>query len=1171
MTALAFAQCDPRSLLLAGEGSFLRIFDPSSSRLLFSKRLFCTQAIHGIKGCDDGENSAAFAPVTPSSNFLIWGGRSICIVQIESHVDQSGGYNIRCDILGEEVLLLDWILDACFWSTTSAVSPMNTVPYAIIFTSHNVLSALYLRWSADLDTICSMSIVPFATGPQSILYSGHLISLDSDWLLIASGAVFGEVLVWACNRASHFSPSDNVTLGHLLYLFSGHDGSIFGVRISESSVAPNKDNPRRVLASCSDDRTIRLWNISNARSEISRLCRSNDSGSFAQTCTQKGASDVEPDKSRCLAMVVGHASRIWGLRFLASDGQSVRLISYGEDATTQIWRFDHEIKSVATFGTTSNRLRLEISQKYHIGKNIWAVATSHQEPSSSIFTGGADGRIASYIIGSGKSQSTGSLEGRLRNREAFSIDIIPNRSKNDETGYLARHRTVDTTVSGIFNAMQGDWELNRSLKSGIPTYPSGTFKGTANLISRPPTDVAYDAEYLYTEEGYLETEQGLCLQGSRRYVYRYERAKKEITAWFVRPGSEAAADYLFHNVDFNSAVSERQEQYEQDHALIQKASGYHLCIEDQYKAEYGFLQNRGVLEEWSLRYDVTGPEKDYSADARYTRSLTDKEKAAVDSSEVIAGINAEAHHTRLPRVTGTRPVHDSPKSYSWINKHELLATTAKGCILLGTLSEDTASHYDYFEEISWEEISQLNDLTSYSLTCSVEHLDCILLSGKQGVVYLYQNRQKTVNPIITLHCKVSGLFTQELLGSHVDKARKKSTGIVAACLGSPSVYMCTMHLDGSLRAEKAYISDLVGLKLPSHFVVTSAQWIGSDTFLALGSRSGALCVYKYPECTLSEARMTPFPCFRHVHGEDAITSIQKLPAYTSTSKVYFLTTGRNGRCAVHHLSQRPNYTSDHLRLETVHVLEPPFGPNIEGGLFDSLTKDLIVWGFRSKSFVVWNESKQKEVMEIECGGSHRSWAYRQNSSGKEGGAFVWTQASICNIHTQEQASHELIQPGGHGREIKAMAIYQADGQNHTHARKLIATGAEDTTVRIIMSSDDNSTRSDKWVCRGVMKSHTTGIQQLRWTPDGSFLFSAGGGEELLAWKVQPVPCIDVGVILFSRCPSVTEDSDLRVMDFDILIIEDDNSTTSERRFLMAVVYSDSSVRVCKFSLNVNDN
>lgn len=76
-------------------------------------------------------------------------------------------------------------------------------------------------------------------------------------------------------------------------------------------------------------------------------------------------------------------------------------------------------------------------------------------------------------------------------------------------------------AKAIFRSLQGDWKLERNLISYLATYPSGTFRGSANFCPRAPTDPGHDAEYLYVEEGDFETEQGLKFRASRRYACFY--------------------------------------------------------------------------------------------------------------------------------------------------------------------------------------------------------------------------------------------------------------------------------------------------------------------------------------------------------------------------------------------------------------------------------------------------------------------------------------------------------------------------------------------------------------------------------------------------------------------------------------------------------------------------
>ena len=1158
VTALAFVKCGQRLLLLAGEGSLLRVFDYRTSRFLQSLEVLFTESIHGIESCYDGNRVNDYT-VPGRSSCLVWGGRSVCMVQLESQSDRHGNCTVQCQILTDRIQLVDWILNMCYWPRLSASTGSDSLDFALL-TAHNVLFLLSIPVLSTSDGHLPFTAVPFSAGPLSVLYSGHLISLDSDRLLVASGTVFGEILVWTCTRGSGEPDQSDMRPGHLFHCFTGHEGSIFGVRISEVVIDDRVGHHLRVVASCSDDRTIRLWDISDIEAEIIRFQDRQSLSASVETGFGGHALDDRIHHNHCLATAMGHSSRIWGLRSLPGSGQSWQLLSYGEDATTYIWQLSFREPLRPTLSGNLWTVRFGTTQRYHTGKNIWAVATYEEPEGSAIATGGADGRIVSYSISSGKPQALSGVHVRLPSKEEL---VIHSEAKGagiiriEKTSSLKQQNTL---AQSVFQSLNGSWKLSRILKSAVPTYPSGLFQGTASLTARSTTDDAYDSEYLYMEEGTLVTEQGFSLQGSRRYVYRYQQSTDTITAWFVKPDIEASVDYLFHDVEFEGNGNETPKQEDEEQSMESRATGHHLCVEDQYDARYGFYFKGSVLNKWFVGYDVTGPKKDYTANAEYTRSQVEQNtnKAIRSVENTKSPILCE--NTRLEEVRVCY-AQDSLKNYSWISNHEVLVTTVKGRILLGQLQKPPTSTLKESQRntVSWTEVTQLTDLSSYSLVASVPSLEAGLLSGTQGIIYFYHNARRSVDALMKLPRKVSSLFSQGLYGpsrQSIANGASKSAGVVAACLGSQIAYAFTICIN-DLSKEHA-TSELTHLELPQNLVVTSAHWIDARNLLILGSRDGAVCFYDLSTAAIRDRTVTACACYSHIHGDDAVTVIQASPTQDLTSSLSILTAGRNAKFAVHHIRLQRDHPVTHIQLETVHISEPSFGPNIEGALFDALTDDLILWGFRSKHFVVWNDTQQKETMAVECGGSHRSWAYQHNNHGSDGGRFIWTKASTYNIHVQAEASHHVIQPGSHGREIKAMALFSAERTSQAHKPILFATGAEDTTIRIYKYNINASALPHRFECQAIIKDHTTGIQQLKWCPDGRFLFSAGGCEELYAWRVQSVVCVGLGVVCRAKCPLVTGDSDLRVMDFDVSVVNDE---ISKSPLLLSVVYSDSSVRV----------
>ena len=181
---------------------------------------------------------------------------------------------------------------------------------AFLITAHNDLLVVGSERQDGSEERYSV-IRPQTSGLKSILYSSHLCWKNGEELLVASGFVTGEVIVWS---ASTNPEKSRLTGCQLHYVLRGHEGSVFGVQISH--LLDFGTGPIRLLCSCSDDRTICVWDITSADASIP----SNDS---------------DPN---CVAKAMGHGSRIWSVQFVDKIGETPDLLSFGEDGTAQIWQ-----------------------------------------------------------------------------------------------------------------------------------------------------------------------------------------------------------------------------------------------------------------------------------------------------------------------------------------------------------------------------------------------------------------------------------------------------------------------------------------------------------------------------------------------------------------------------------------------------------------------------------------------------------------------------------------------------------------------------------------------------------------------------------------------------------------------------------------------------------------
>ncbi|KAH8146158.1 uncharacterized protein LAJ45_09848 [Morchella importuna] len=353
ITSLAFL--DTKSsppLLLAGEGPFVKVVSTGPSGILKSLgpvRVFTRERVHGITLTHD------------ESHVLFWGGRSIFTTSVSSLL--SPGPKL------DEIKAQDWIFHAVFLPTTNGSIKI------VAITAHNSL-LLYTPESGWAE---------LASGERCMLYSAHLLHLpansrsgESERILIAAGTVFGEILLWS----TVLNPINQKCSAELHYRLLGHEGSIFGVNISPLY------SERRYLASCSDDRTVRVWDVSNL--SVSGTPEDVRDGTLKNT----GFGHISSTKGgECVSLGWGHTARIWGVRFLPdlTENGQIRIVSISEDLTSKFWVFNPSSTRVPTGKNPAVELINTATYLLHSGKHIWSYDLHFER--GLLATGGADGRV----------------------------------------------------------------------------------------------------------------------------------------------------------------------------------------------------------------------------------------------------------------------------------------------------------------------------------------------------------------------------------------------------------------------------------------------------------------------------------------------------------------------------------------------------------------------------------------------------------------------------------------------------------------------------------------------------------------------------------------------------------------------------------------------------------
>ena len=1158
ITALAFVK-DPSGtvrFLLAGEGQHLKVFKESNGRLIAIERAFEAQAIHGVIAIAAGDD---YDPdLDGMAELLIWGGRCLRLGLLR-YGPGAGPGQVEIE-LKEELKVDNWILSG---SLNPEVRDPDE-PHSSCSRKHDpvVLTAHNVAYGICQDKNQQSIVKRIVAGPDSMLYSAYIDRTGSGRCLVASGTAFGDILLWSFPESGVKAGSVSPVSSHLHHRFTGHEGSIFGVSISPDLFQQSFGAIRRLLASCSDDRTIRLWDISDL--EASEIIPGPGSQHLENSTPSVDRGHNWTSSTDCVAMTMGHASRIWDVRFLISD-HGTAVLSFGEDSTTQAWELTRSQSHLERIRSNVLHLSHKHTYAYHSGKSIWAIAVVQQlNGAQAVCTGGADGRIVQYNLHDEHKSASGIVSTSQWTMQDIAVQLDESRKPLCDDIAVPVPRPEKTLCERVFDSLAGTWSIEREIKSALPTSPSGSFSGEAHFCNRPPTAPKFDKEYLYIENGKFTSNQGLTLTATRRYVYRYERVSDLISAWFVKPDNNVVVDYLFHEIQLNDG--ENKCPHDSFHAdQVIKASSYHLCVKDHYTPSYVLHLMGGHLKDWKLAYGVKGPQKDYIAEGTYARNKKTSHPSSDEDLPNTVKTNKPSGQISLDRQFKD----DSLRCYVFLTDRSFLVTTAQGRVLVGSLlsstgrTAETGLHGVTPSAVEWKPAGQYDPLKSSSIVAQAVGSNFILLAGGDGTISFYNRSVNKILPMLHLKRKLAFIHSQKI---DLGPPKVQAHFILAVCLGFPVAYVYEIS-DNDLH-NSGIAKQPMKLTLPAHFVVTSACYLSRMRLWLLGSRNGVVAFYDEAAAPRN-FMVEPCSTVADVHGPETITVIQCLSDHDENQPPLILTAGRDGYYAVHEITRiSPRTLSGEVpvTLHTVHRSTPPFGPNIEGATLDSQTQEFILWGFRSTQFVVWNVSKDIETMNVDCGGAHRNWCYNPHRNGIDGGTFVWTKASVCHVHSQSNTSHRVLNPGGHGREIKAMAMSPILIVHDGVEAQYIATGAEDTTIRIwSYVRQRNASRSD-FRCLGAFSKHTTGIQQLRWSADGSLLFSAAGCEEFFVWRIRTVPFLGIGAVCEAVCPKVTEDGDLRVMDFAMAEVprcSADNQTLTEKAYIVHVVYSDSSLRVRK--------
>ncbi|GKT43105.1 regulator of V-ATPase in vacuolar membrane protein 1 [Colletotrichum spaethianum] len=495
--------------------------------------------------------------------------------------------------------------------------------------------------------------------------------------------------------------------------------------------------------------------------------------------------------------------------------------------------------------------------------------------------------------------------------------------------------------------------------------------------------------------------------------------------------------------------------------------------------------------------------------------LSDRSRTVSDGMSNVKDLPSELRTLVMRDVIGKLParnpdfaipseVKEAFHRFAFISREALLATSTTGRLLVGTFGA----------ELTWSEVgTDAETLQSLRACTSLKSPapGVALLGTASKRVFLYKD--SAIQQIGTVPGKIADIFCL----SDASGASKLEF-LVTMLGGEEAMQILTLDL------ETLTITSMVPVpELDSRFVVTAACQV--NDLLFLGSRHGYMSVFRRTDGQLSTLAA---PDRR---TNDAITSINPLPTSSSCSATsHIITTSRDGNYRIYEVS--PAASSSPIRLR--HETAPTAVPNLEDAWLAET--DLILCGFRSKNFIVWNETRHEELLRVDCGGAHRAFAYTPQVGGRGGGLrFVFNKAATLGVYVQPHASaavvnHRTLKRGSHGREVRTIAY---------SGRRYIATGAEDTAIRIweYAAVPESSSRRELR-CVKVIKVHTAGLQSLRWLGE-ELLFSCSGNEEFMVWRATDLGDVaGLGLMREAVFADRSADGDLRITSFDVERLED---------------------------------
>ncbi|GAA5915975.1 hypothetical protein JCM8208_002815 [Rhodotorula glutinis] len=402
---------------LVGSGRTLALVSLNShppSRPSRTWTIFHRDRIHRIVLADPEQASSA-----PGHRALVVGGKEAVLVNLEHDSD-------HLEVV-QRFHLDDFAGDAAFLDATTLASSPTRPLYSINAPQRPTL------WCTRFDR------------PH---YHSARARREEDGIRLAGGSLWGDTFLWDVGTAAALREKavgagegglrEVRTVGEdALQRLAGHKGAVFTVAFSPCA---------RFLVTGSDDRTLRVWNLT--------LLPPRPPPSTS-TSTPPAAAEEHPHLA-----LWGHSARVWRAVFLAptpvpprpspsssfdpvpdptcTSANDLDIASVAEDGTARVWRVSPAaLEPPAALGSSSagsgdkGYALVATFRDGHDGRSLWAVegaecGGSEGEGRRVVLTGGADGAVRCWTVPQSELADSASADGACtgsvpRTRKALKI------------------------------------------------------------------------------------------------------------------------------------------------------------------------------------------------------------------------------------------------------------------------------------------------------------------------------------------------------------------------------------------------------------------------------------------------------------------------------------------------------------------------------------------------------------------------------------------------------------------------------------------------------------------------------------------------------------------------------------------------------------------------------